>query len=1101
MESFWSSAVGTANRVLVATLVVSGLTGIGTATGVATAQAATPAALPAATAAGAGYGADAPVIADPTTSAQHAAERTVVDVTAFGADPTGRSDSAAAVAAAVAHARDLEGPTTIVFPTGTYQIYPEKTEKRELYVSNTTGADSRFRIKNIAVLIEDMSDVIVDGRGSQLVFHGAQTQFATIRSRDVTVTGFRTDWFAPATVDITVVASGVDNGVPFRTVQVPPGTRSVIDGQSAAFLGENSPSTGQPYWRFDANGAGNGWNQVRRLATGETVRSGAPLWQNAVSVSEAGDNRLRIAYRGDADPGGVGDVYEMRNRDRDHPAIFAFQSTNSNLEDLELGYLHGFGVVAQLSTNVTVDGVRFRGQEGTWRQSSGFADHLQMSGVAGKVQILNSLFDNPHDDPINVHGTYVQVKGVDVAARSLTLEYMHGETAGFPQFAAGDSLRLVDRGTMTPNGEPYTVTAVSGPSGYDHDGDLTRMTVTLDRAPEGASVDGTVAENLTHTPEVHIAGNSFLSVPTRGILVTTPKPVLIERNLFDQVSMASIYVSGDARSWYESGGVEDLTIRQNVFDRPATGSPVISFDPTNDREDGARTVHRDILIEDNSFNLLPGTRLIDAKSVSDVVVRGNRIGWYGPTVDPDPTRVSAAALYSFTASRRITLEDNEYAAGMNVRVNTASTASSEFSGDDGFALDRDAFVVAPTTPLVAGLSWVREDATRWAPVDRDAVRLFAGADGLWATQNAAPNLLLRDAGAAAPTEAIVRLEGATASAYEEAGLVVYLGDDDYVALHRKHAGGSPVLAVVTEEGGAPDESVRVPAPSTGDVWLKLTRSGSQFIGSYSTDGTEFTPIGTVTNASAAAPSARVGVMASGATSQGTSFVLRGLRVDGDEVGFFDEVPAVGRLAAGLGEVTWNGVAFGDPVAARSWLASVPVETSEVRAVFRADESGTALRVTLNGRRVAVGADGAVDFPLAAGPNIVEVRTLGADGDSQTYRWAVVSLRPGDPTRTVAPEARALDVDITVGTRCVAKKAVVTVQVSNQESQGLAVTVTSDFGTKSFAAVGAGSRAAHAFTTRLTELPAGSITVTASGTVGGTPVTETLPASYSEAACR
>ncbi|GHH60793.1 hypothetical protein FHS35_001678 [Streptomyces umbrinus] len=69
----------------------------------------------------------------------------VVDVDAYGADPTGRRDSTPAVVAALRHAKrvDRDRPVRIVFSKGTYQIYPERAETRELYVSNTVGADQR----------------------------------------------------------------------------------------------------------------------------------------------------------------------------------------------------------------------------------------------------------------------------------------------------------------------------------------------------------------------------------------------------------------------------------------------------------------------------------------------------------------------------------------------------------------------------------------------------------------------------------------------------------------------------------------------------------------------------------------------------------------------------------------------------------------------------------------------------------------------------------------------------------------------------------------------------------------------------------------------
>ncbi|MFL4909189.1 glycosyl hydrolase family 28-related protein [Streptomyces sp. MMS24-I2-30] len=44
----------------------------------------------------------------------------VVDVDAYGADPTGRTDSTPAVTAALRHAKSVDRPVRIVFSKGTY---------------------------------------------------------------------------------------------------------------------------------------------------------------------------------------------------------------------------------------------------------------------------------------------------------------------------------------------------------------------------------------------------------------------------------------------------------------------------------------------------------------------------------------------------------------------------------------------------------------------------------------------------------------------------------------------------------------------------------------------------------------------------------------------------------------------------------------------------------------------------------------------------------------------------------------------------------------------------------------------------------------------
>jgi hypothetical protein len=198
----------------------------------------------------------------------------------------------------------------------------------------------------------------------------------------------------------------------------------------------------------------------------------------------------------------------------------------------------------------------------------------------------------------------------------------------------------------------------------DHTKSLTTMTVTLDRPiPAGVAIGGTVAENLTYTPSVVISGNTFRNVPTRGILVTTPRPVLIANNHFDGMSMASIYVSADAYQWYESGAVTDVTIRGNSFTRP-TG-PVIFVEPTNQVVDPAYPVHHNISVERNTFTVGDVT-VVNAKSVGGFVFDGNTVRRLdGPAAPP-----YASPLFVFHGSSGIQIANNHYAPGLNTSVVT-----------------------------------------------------------------------------------------------------------------------------------------------------------------------------------------------------------------------------------------------------------------------------------------------------------------------------------------------------------------------------------------------------------------------------------------------
>ena len=127
-----------------------------------------------------------------------------------------------------------------------------------------------------------------------------------------------------------------------------------------------------------------------------------------------------------------------------------------------------------------------------------------------------------------------------------------------------------------------------------------------------------VVENVTYTPEVILRGNYFSRVPTRGMLVTTRRKVVVENNTFFRMQMSGILIADDARSWYESGMVKDVTIRNNRFIE--CGTPVILISPENDRNAGC--VHQNIEITNNYFRLSDGDA-ISAKSVDGMRITGN----------------------------------------------------------------------------------------------------------------------------------------------------------------------------------------------------------------------------------------------------------------------------------------------------------------------------------------------------------------------------------------------------------------------------------------------------------------------------------------------
>ena len=95
---------------------------------------------------------------------------------------------------------------------------------------------------------------------------------------------------------------------------------------------------------------------------------------------------------------------------------------------------------------------------------------------------------------------------------------------------------------------------------------------------------------------------------------------------------------------------------------------------------------------------------------------------------------------------------------------------------------------------------------------------------------------------------------------------------------------------------------------------------------------------------------------------------------------------------------------------------------------------------------------------------------------------------------------SLDVAATASVRCVAGKATVAVQATNNDSTAVAIQLESPFGSKSFASIAPGKSASHVFTTRQAKLSAGEVAVTATATVNGTPTQTQVTAAYPARSC-
>ena len=683
--------------------------------------------------------------------AEAAAETEVIDVTDYGVYPDSGKDSAVGIQEAIAAAKEAtdEGKeVTINFPEGRYDIYPDKAVERELYISNTVGADQNYKMKKIGIFLEDMDHVTVEGNDSLFMFHGKMTTFATIDCEDVEFKDYAVDFQVPTVIDMTV--ESVEGNT--ATIYIPECYNYEVTGTTIAWYSDVSPYTGQRYWSIsDLSGY-----HTQREDTVKGIKYGAgngnAALKNVSSIQDLGNHRVKITYSSKASEVQNGMCFQSRPTVRDHAGTFFWKSKDIKMTSLDIHFLHGFGMVGQHSENITMDDVDFEAPKESGRTTAGYADFVQMSGCKGTINISNCTFAGPHDDPINIHGTFNTVTAISSDRRTITVQYNHNETAGFPNFFEGDEIEFMTKGNMiTVEDSVRTVTKVDGPDGMggnmgDGSGSLTTIKLTLNEAvPSDVQVNQHVVENITYTPTVNITNCEFKEVPTRGILVTTRKPIVIENNTFDGMSMAGIYISDDAQGWYESGPVRDVTIRNNTFTRG--NAQAIFIEPTNPTVSTEKTVHSNIKIKGNTF-FTYNKRVLDAKSVDNLTFKNNKIYRQDPingdgslslaVKDGSSTELNVAdsaeltvsgsgdtlsgKLYNFNGCKNVVIEGNEYDGGLN-----AGSSISNMSASD-ITVTNDAMKVnADSTTAPNGTMYYESDNEKVVKVSSTGVVTAVGA--------------------------------------------------------------------------------------------------------------------------------------------------------------------------------------------------------------------------------------------------------------------------------------------------------------------------------------------------------------------------------------
>jgi len=480
-----------------------------------------------------------------------------------------------------------ENPIDIRFAPGRYDFRPTRALERTYQISNTNGDPDTG--KAIGVLLDGAKHVRISGPGACLVYRGKMIEVCIDGCEDISISDLHFDYHRPTVSEFAVAAIGsgcVD-------LKIHRDSHYKIDDGQITWQGEG--------WSYNT-----GLAQELDLSTNEVWRRRDPL--NGMTLEEIEPFLVRAHGQHNMKPGRV---YQIRDTFRDCAGVFTRRSKNITWKDVQFKFLHGMGLVNQFSENLTFDSVTIAPDKTSARTTAAWADCIQVSGCKGKVLVKDCVFSGAHDDAINIHGTHLRVVE-RLSDIQLKVRFMHAQTFGFMAFNPGDEIEFVRWDSLKPYGANRVVAAeLLNPK---------ELLLTLQKPIPKVFKEKDAVENVTWTPEVEIRGCTVSRIPTRGFLITTRRKVLVEDNSFFNTHMSAILVEDDAKGWYESGCVRDMTIRRNRFIRCA--EPVIHINPQNSASNNS--VHQNIRIEDNEF-ILRNTMAVRARSTTGLSITGNTI--------------------------------------------------------------------------------------------------------------------------------------------------------------------------------------------------------------------------------------------------------------------------------------------------------------------------------------------------------------------------------------------------------------------------------------------------------------------------------------------
>ncbi|PTX59699.1 hypothetical protein C8N46_1089 [Kordia periserrulae] len=534
-------------------------------------------------------------------------------------DIQNEKDVTPVVVKALKDAKEI-GASTLLFPKGTYHFYPTFAPERYCEITNNDNG-----LKRTAFPLIDFHDFVVDGSGSDFIFHGKMIPFIIEESSNVKVTNLSVDWEVPFMIEGLVVA----NNPTEETFDIEVKTPYVVAHGHLYITLEREDS---PYER--KYGKRFAFWEHYNLEVGQNIfwdpKTMAPLYntklynmpEKGIHAEELKKGLIRISTQMKKLPP-LGSVMVSKGeylQNRTSPAFRVFKSKDLEFKNVNVHHAGAMGLIAERSEDITLDSFNVVLREGSGRMVTTTADATHFCNVKGTVTIKNSTFENMLDDATNIHGTYVRVNKI-IDDYTLAVETYHPHQNGYLFGEEGDKVQVIDQKNLQPMTEPLVlkkVERVNEKISY----------ITFNKPIKGKVQVYDGVENISWHASAVLENNIVRNNRARSFLISTPRKVVVRNNRLSS-QMASFRLTGDLGLWNESGPNEGLLIENNIIEDAVYGGngpqSIFLIDPQYvDKDNFEGMYSRNIIIRNNTIKTFDSSIML-AMSVDGLVFENNEV--------------------------------------------------------------------------------------------------------------------------------------------------------------------------------------------------------------------------------------------------------------------------------------------------------------------------------------------------------------------------------------------------------------------------------------------------------------------------------------------